>query len=160
MEVMYNRRQIVLTQANKKILLQIKLLLFDLGIQSKYIEKRFGSDKLIISLLENLEKYYNLIGFSIRYKQEKLKEAVDYLKRCKSHEKEKYWEVLRHWVKSKKSLRSSAKEMGLNWETYRVWIYGRKMPCQIKKDIEYGLVPEDYEILREQYEFLPLVKSF
>lgn len=158
-DVIYNRRQIVLTQNNKEMLLQIKSLLFDISIQSKYVEKRVGSDKLIISLLENLEKYYDLIGFSIKYKQEKLEEAIDYLKKYKTHEKEKYWEILRHWINSKKSLRGSAKEMGLNWETYRVWIYGMKMPRQIKKDIEYGLVPEDYEKLREQYEFLPLVKS-
>lgn len=156
-DVIYNRRQIVLTQDNKKMLLQIKSLLFDLGIQSKYFKKNFGSDKVIISLLENLEKYYNLIGFSIKYKQEKLKQAVYYLKKCKAHEKEKYWEVLRHWLASQRSLRSSAKEMNMHWETYRSWIYGMKMPCQIKMDIGYGLVPEDYEKLREQYEFLPLV---
>ncbi len=158
-DVIYNRRQIVLTQSNKKMLLQIKSLLYDLEIQSKYLKKNFGSNKLIISLLENLEKYYNLIGFSIKYKQEKLKKAIDYLKKCKAHEKEKYWEVLRHWLDSKNSLRNSAKEMNMSWETYRTWIYGRKMPCQIKKDVEYGLVPEDYDKLREQYEFLPLVKT-
>ena len=159
MDVIYNRRQIVLTQNNEKMLLQIKSLLLDIGIQSKFVKKKFDSDKLIISLLENLEKYYNLIGFSIRYKQEKLKEAIIYLKKCKAHEKEKYWEVLRHWLKSKKSIRSSAKEVNIHWETYRCWIYGRKMPCQIKKDVEYRIVPEDYETLRQQYDFLPLVRS-
>ena len=32
-----------------------------------------------------------------------------------------------------------------------------KMPCQIKKDIEFGMVPEDYTELRDQYEFLPII---
>ena len=79
--------------------------------------------------------------------------------KCKAHEKEKYWEVLRHWVQSKRSLRSSAKEININWETYRTWIYGTKVPCQIKKDLEVGWVPEDYEELKEQYSFLPSIKS-
>ena len=159
MDVIYNRRQIVLTQNNKKMLLQIKSLLWNIRIQSKYIKKNTGSDKIIISLLENLEKYYNLIGFSIKYKQEKLKEAVNYLKKCKAHEKEKYWEVLRHWLITKKSLRKSAKENFMNWETYRSWVYGMKMPCQIKKDIEFGLVPKDYEKLKERFTFLPTPNS-
>jgi hypothetical protein len=159
MDVIYNRRQIVLTQNGERILLQIKSMLLDLGIQSKYVKKRFGSDKLMISLLENLEKYFNFIGFSIKYKQEKLKQAIAYLKKCRAYEKEKYWEVLRHWSISKKSLRGSAKEMDVTLETYRTWIYGMKMPCQIKADIKYGLVPVDYENLREQYDFLPLVSS-
>ena len=159
MDVIYNRRQVVLTQNNEKMLLQIKSLLLDLGIQNKYVKKNFGSDKLIISLLENLEKYCNLIGFSIKYKQEKLEEAINYLRKCKTHEKEKYWEILRHWLSSKKSLRGSAKEMNMSWETYRTWVYGMKMPCQIKYDIEYGIVPEDYDKLMEQYEFLPIISS-
>lgn len=154
-DLIENRRQIVLTQNNEKMLLQIKSLLGDLEIQSKYVKKRIGSDKLIISLLENLEKYYNLIGFSIGYKQQKLKEAIDYLNFYKPHDKEKYWQVLRHWSNSQKSLRGSAKEMGMNWETYRTWIYGIKMPCQIKMDLEYGLTPKDYEILIKEYSFLP-----
>lgn len=102
-DLIENRRQIVLTQNNEKMLLQIKSLLWDLEIQSKYVKKRIGSDKLIISLLENLEKYRNLIGFSIGYKQQKLKKAIEYLKFCKAHDKEKYWEVLRHWSNSKKA---------------------------------------------------------
>jgi len=154
-DTIYNRRQIVLTQNNQKMLLQIKTLLFDVGIQSKYVKKRIGSDKLIISLLENLKKYYYLIGFSIKYKQDKLNEAISYLSKCKAHEKEKYWEVLRHWLNSKKSLRISAKEKSMCWETYRSWVYGMKMPCQIKKDIEWKLVPEDYELLKSKYSFLP-----
>ena len=113
-DIIEHRRQIVLTQNNKKMLLQIKSLLIDLGIQSKYYKKNFGSDKLIISLVDNLEKYYNLIGFSIRYKQDKLGKAIIYLKKCKKHGKEKYWQVLRHWSKSKKSLRGSAKEIYIN----------------------------------------------
>lgn len=154
MDVIYNRRQIVLTQKNKEILLQIKSLLHNLGIQSKYFEKRTGGDKLVISLLENLEKYYKLIGFSIKYKQEKLKEAIEYLRKCKAHDKEKYWEALRQWLVSKKSLRSSAKEVNMHWETYRSWVYGMKMPCQIKKDIGVGWIPNDYKDLRKKYKFL------
>lgn len=154
-DVIYNRRQIVLTQNNKKMLLQIKSLLSDIRIQSTFVEKNSGSDKLIISLLENLEKFCNLVGFSIRYKQEKLKIAIEYLRKYKAYGKEKYWDVLRHWFASKKSLRGSAKEMCMNWETYRSWIYGMKMPCQIKKDIEYNIVPKDYGKLRQRYTFLP-----
>lgn len=157
-DTLYNRRQIVLTQNNEKMLLQIRSLLFDIGIQSKYFKKRVGSDKLIISLLENLKKYNALVGFSIEYKREKLKEAIVYLEGCNHHEKEKYWEVLRHWRDSKKSLRSSAKEDNMNWETYRSWVYGMKMPCQIKKDIEWGLVPEDYCTLATHYRFLPKIQ--
>lgn len=157
MDVIYNRRQIVLTQNNKEMLLQIKSLLFDLGIQSKYVQKRVGSDKLIISLLENLKKYYQLIGFSIGYKQENLKQAIKYLEKCKAHDKEKYWEVLRHWQNENKSLRSSAKEKAMHWETYRSWVYGMKMPCQIKKDIEFSIIPSDYSELRKHYLFLPQV---
>ncbi len=148
-DVIWNRRQIVLTQNNPKMLLQIKSLLQDLNIQSKYVKKNFGSDKVIISLLENLDKYYSLIGFSIEYKQEKLKKAIKYLKNCKAYEKEKYWQVLRHWLKNKKSIRASAKNLQMHWETYRTWIYGMKAPCQIKKDIEYGVVPKDYNKLRK-----------
>lgn len=158
-DTIYNRRQIVLTQNNKKMLLQIKSLLFDMGIQSKYVLKRIGSDKLIISLLENLKKYNELIDFSIAYKREKLKQAINYLEMCKAHDKEKYWEVLRHWLVSEKSLRSSAKEKMMNWETYRSWVYGMKMPCQIKKDIEWNLVPKDYNVLKEKYSFLPEIKT-
>jgi len=158
MDVIHNRRQIVLTQDNKKMLLQIKSLLYDLRIQSKYAKKKVGSDKLIISLLANLEKYSNLIGFSIKYKQDKLRKAIEYLKKCKAHDTEKYWEVLRHWNLTKNSLRGSAKEKGLNWETYRSWVYGMKMPCQIKKDIEVGWVPNDYQKLRNKYRFLPAIK--
>lgn len=156
-DLIKNRRQIVLTQNNERLLLQIKSLLFDLEIQSKYVKKKIGSDKLIISLLENLEKYYNLIGFSIVYKQQKLKEAVNYLKFYKPHDKEKYWKVLRHWLNSKKSPRASAKEMNMNWETYRSWVYGMKIPCQIKMDIEYGLIPTDYGTLIKEYSFLSKV---
>jgi hypothetical protein len=141
------------------MLLQIQKLLFDIGIQSKYVTKRIGSDKLIISLLDNLKKYSDLVGFSIEYKREKLREAISYLEKCKAHDKEKYWEVLRHWLNTKKSLRSSAKEKIMNWETYRSWVYGMKIPCQIKKDIDWGLVPEDYDILREKYSFLPKIKT-
>jgi len=157
-DTLYNRRQIVLTQNNQKMLLQIRSLLFDIGIQSKYFKKRVGSDKLIISLLENLKKYDELVGFSIEYKREKLKEAIIYLERYKPHEKEKYWEILRHWQDSKKSLRSSAKKDNMNWETYRSWVYGMKMPCQIKKDIEWGMVPEDYCTLTTHYHFLPKIQ--
>lgn len=156
-DVIYNRRQIVLTQNNEKMLLQIKSLLFDLGIQSKYVQKNFGSDKLIISLLENLKKYHNLVGFSIKYKQENLKQAIEYLENYKAHDKEKYWEVLRHWQNRTKSLRGSAKEKAMPWETYRSWVYGIKIPCQIKKDIEFGIIPSDYNLLREYYSFLPQV---
>jgi intein/homing endonuclease len=158
-DTIYNRRQIVLTQNNQKMLLQIQKLLFDINIQSKYVTKRTGSDKLIISLLENLKKYGCLVGFAIEYKREKLREAISYLEKCKPHDKEKYWDVLRHWLNTKKSLRGSAKERLINWETYRSWVYGMKIPCQIKKDIEWGLVPEDYDILREKYSFLPKIKT-
>lgn len=158
-DVIYNRRQIVVTHSNIKFLNQIKDMLLDIGIQSKYVKKRFGSDKLIISLLENLEKYNKYIGFSIKEKEKKLVKALIYLRKYKPHDKEKYWEVLRHWVKSKKSLRASAKEMSINWETYRTWIYGMKMPCQIKKDIEFGWVPKDYNKLRDKYSFLPLTRT-
>jgi hypothetical protein len=156
-DVIEHRRQIVLTQNSAKILLQIKSLLKDMGIQSKYIKKRIGPDKLIISLLENLRKYCNLIGFSIDYKQEKLEMAVAYLENVKAHDTNKYWMVLRHWLNTDKSLRGSAKEANIAWETYRTWIYGMKIPCQIKKNIEYGSVPEDYSKLREYYSFLPEV---
>ena len=159
MDVTYNRRQIVLTQNNEKMLKQVRSLLWDINIQSKYVRKKFGSDKLIISLLSNLENYYNFVGFSIRYKQEKLRKAISYLKKCKAYEKEEYWEVLRHWIISKKSIRSSAKEKDMNWETYRSWIYGMKTPCQIKKDLEFGVIPEDYYELKEHYEFLPVVHT-
>lgn len=154
-DVIYNRRQIVLTQKSAKILLQIKSLLKEVGIQSKYVKKRIGSDKLIISLLRNLRKYRDLIGFAIGYKQKHLEKAVIYLESVKAHDTDKYWSVLRHWLYTKDSLRGSAKEMLINWETYRSWIHGMKMPCQIKKDIEYGIIPEDYSDLREKYPFLP-----
>lgn len=154
-DVIEHRRQIVLTQNNEKMLLQIMSLLFDLGIQSKYLKRKKGSDQILISLVENLEKYYKLIGFSIGYKGDKLRKAVEYLQGCKAHEKEKYWLVLRHWLSSKKSLRSSAKEMKMHWETYRSWIYGLKIPCQVKKDIEFGIIPKDYSELKQQYGFLP-----
>ncbi len=156
-DVIYNRRQIVLTQNNEKMLLQIKSLLFDIGIQSKYVKKRVGSNKLIISLLENLQKYYLLIGFFIKYKSEDLKRAIEYLENNKAHDKEKYWEVLRHWQNKTKSLRSSAKEKAMHWETYRSWVYGMKIPCQIKMDIEFGIIPSDYNSLRKYYPFLPPV---
>ncbi len=156
-DVIYNRRQIVITQNNVSLLKQIKQLLLDIGIQSKVVIKKFGSAKLIISLLRNLELYQEYIGFAISYKRKKLSEAIAYLRNCKAHDSEKYWDVLRHYLHSGKSLRGSAKELGMHWETYRSWIYGMKTPCQIKKNIEYGWVPEDYEDLREQYDFLPLI---
>ncbi|MEK6937269.1 MAG: LAGLIDADG family homing endonuclease [Nanoarchaeota archaeon] len=155
----YHRRQIVLTQKNIPWLKQIKTMLFDIGIQSKIYKKPKDSDKLVISLIENMEKYYNLVGFSIRYKQNKLKLAIDYLKNHKPHEKEKYWSVLRHWLKSKKSLRASAKEVKIHWETYRSWIYGTKVPCQIKKDLEFNILPSDHKDLIEQYSFLSNLRN-
>lgn len=155
MDIIYNRRQIVLTQNNLSLLNQIKKLLLDLKIQSRIYKKKRDSDKLIISLVENLIKYQKLIGFSIKYKEENLRNAINYLENCKIHNKEKYWQVLRHWLKSNKSMMASAKEMEMHWETYRTWIYGIRMPCQIKKDIEVGWIPKDYNDLKEQYEFLP-----
>lgn len=154
-DVIYNRRQIVLTQNNAKMLLQIKGLLRDMGIQSKYVFKKVGSDKLIISLLRNLERYQKLVGFAINYKQLKLSKAIDYLQKCKAHETDKYWTVLTHWIQNNKSLRSSAKEMSMHWETYRSWVYGMKMPCQIKQDIKFKMIPEDYQYLKSKYCFLP-----
>ena len=156
-DVIYNRRQIVITQADTALLEKIKRLLWDIGIQSKVLRKKFGSDKLIISLLENLEKYQELVGFSIGYKSKKLAEAVEYLKKCKSYDKQQYWGALRYNLNCRKSLRAAARDLNIVWETYRSWIYGRKMPMQIKRNIEFGLVPEDYEDLREQYSFLPIV---
>ena len=154
-DVIYNRRQIVITQLDVETLKISQKFLLDVGIQSTLIIKKVGCPQLIISLLENLQKYRDLIGFSIGYKQKKLEEAIDYLKKDKAHDKEKYWQVLRHWKLNDKSIRGSAKEFNMNWETYRSWIYGRKMPCQIKKDIEVGWVPDDYEKLRQNYNFLP-----
>ena len=58
-----------------------------------------------------------------------------------------------------KSIRSSAKEMQMHWETYRSWIYGVKTPCQIKKDIKFSIVPNDYKELRKKYDFLPEINS-
>lgn len=129
-------------------------MLLDIRIQSRLSIKKNNCPQLIISLLENLEKYHNLIGFSIGYKQKKLEEAIEYLKKAKAHDKEKYWQVLRHWKSNGKSLRGSVKEFNMHWETYRSWVYGMKMPCQIKKDIEVGWVPKDYEELRKSYTFL------
>ena len=62
-DVIYNRRQIVITQKNIPMLEQIKQLLLDLDIQSKVVIKKFGMGKLIISLLRNLELYQEYIGF-------------------------------------------------------------------------------------------------
>ena len=140
-----------------KILQILQKLLLDIGIQSRLLIKKVGCPHLIISLLENLQKYKDLIDFSIGYKHKKLEEAIEYLKKDKAHDKEKYWQVLRCWKLNAKSLRSSAKEFNMHWETYRSWVYGMKMPCQIKKDIEVGWVPNDYEKLRQNYSFLPKI---
>jgi len=149
------RRQIVITQLNLELLKTLKDMFLDIKIQGKLFLKKNNCAQLTISLLENLQKYHDLIGFSIGYKQKKLEGAIKYLKKYKSHDKEKYWQILRHWIASGKSLRSSAKEFNMHWETYRSWAYGMKIPCQIKKDIEVGWVPVDYEELRKSYCFLP-----
>lgn len=153
----HNRRQIVITQLNLEILKILQKMFLDLKIQSKLVIKKNNCPQLIISLLENLQKYHDLISFSIGYKQKKLEEAINYLKKDKAHDKEKYWQVLRHWKPNGKSLRSSAKKFDMHWETYRSWVYGMKMPCQIKKDIEVGWVPKDYDELRQNYSFLPKI---
>lgn len=154
-----NRRQIVITQLNLKFLKILQEMLLGVGIQSKLALKKNNCPQLIISLLENLQKYNNLIGFSIGYKQRKLEDAIDYLKKYKAHDKDKYWQILRHWLVSRKSLRGSAKELNISWETYRTWVYGMKMPCQIKKDIEVGWIPTNYEKLRKSYRFLPKIRN-
>jgi hypothetical protein len=150
----YNKHQIVIVQKNIKILKKIQKLLLDLKIQSKIYRKKDKNDHLVISLYENLKRFKELIGFSIDYKREKLKTAVNYLEKF-NIPVILYWNSLRVWISSNNSQNSSAKELGLNWGTFRSWVKGEKMPNKIKKDIELGWVPEDYDTLREHYQFLP-----
>jgi intein/homing endonuclease len=151
-----NRRQIVITQDNTRILEAIHKLLLDLGIQNTIYHKTNNPDQLVISLLRNLRKYKNLVGFTIDYKKQKLVNAIKYLQKC-TYDTDIYWNCLRKWKNKKTSFRGLAHILNINWGTIRVWIKGIKMPRQIRKDIAYGFVPKDYETLRRKFSFLPKI---
>jgi len=151
-----NRRQIVITQDNTKILERINKLLLELGIQSTIYHKTNNPDQLVISLLRNLKRYKNLVNFTISYKKKKLIEAIKYLQKC-TYDTSIYWNCLKKWVNKKTSFRSLARNLDINWGTIRTWIKGIKIPRQIRKDFTYGIVPNDYERLRKNFSFLPKI---
>jgi len=153
-----NKRQIVITQDNTKILEGIQELLLDLGIQSTIYHKTNNSDQLVISLLRNLKKYMHLINFTISYKKRKLANAIKYLKKC-TYDTNIYWSCLRRYIDKENSFRSLARDFDISWGIARAWIRGARIPRQIKKDFEYGIVPKDYEGLRKTLSFLPKIKD-
>jgi len=148
-----NRHQIVITQKGTERLESVRKLLSNLSIQSKIYKKKSDSNHLVISLFENLKKFENIIGFSINYKKQKLRTAVEFLGEINLSNL--YWEALRRRIKSDKSSERLAKELGLKFGTFKSWISSRRIPRQIKKDIEFGKVPKDYKILRDHFKFLP-----
>lgn len=151
-----NKRQIIITQKNTKILQQIQKLLLDIGIQSTIYHKTNNPDQLVVSLLRNLKRYKNLIGFNIGYKKKKLTNAIKYLKKC-TYSTDIYWSCLRRWTNKKTSFRGLARTLNIKWGTIRVWVKGIKMPHQIRRDITYGFIPNDYKKLRENFSFLPKI---
>jgi intein/homing endonuclease len=150
-----NRRQIVITQKDTKQLEAFKNLFLSLFIQSEIYEKTNNSSHLVISLLRNLKRFNEIVGFSIAYKKEKLEKGIDYLE--KTNKSNFYWESLQKRINSIESSEKIATEMCLKPGTFRSWISGRRLPRQIKKDIAYGWVPENYENLRKRFKFLPKV---
>lgn len=155
---LYNRRQIVITQKNLEVLEGLQKLLLDLGITSTIYIKKYDSNKLIISLLDNLKTYSQKVGFSISYKKDALEKIIKYLEeRGISSNEELYWKVLMYELTRKESLRKAAKNFNISVETYRSWIQGKKIPNKIKQNLALSFVPENYETIQEQYLFLPVI---
>lgn len=156
-DVTNNRHQIVITQKGTKRLESLQNLLLSLSIQSKIYKKSSNANHLVVSLLRNLKKFKEIVGFSIAYKNQKLKEAIDYLE--KINVSDLYWKVLRSRINADKSSQKLANKLGLKPATFRSWVTNRRVPRQIKKDLEYNLVPKDYESLRRRFRVLPKVKQ-
>lgn len=152
-----HRHQIVITQNDEIILKKIQKLLLELGIQSKTYHKKNNPDQLVVSLYRNLKKYRELINFSIAYKRNKLTEMVRCLRKY-TYDTNLYWDCLRVFGKKQMSFRALSRHQKVNWATIRTWVRGIEAPQQIKKDIEYGIIPDDYENLRDNFYFLPKVK--
>lgn len=90
-------RWIHFSNSNKETILIVSKLLKDFGINHKIksrIHSGFGSKKLQYEIqifgLENFKKFYKNIGFSIKYKEDKLLEVVNSYD--KSRKREKYRE--------------------------------------------------------------------
>lgn len=154
----HNKRQIVITQKDTKILERIQKLLLDLKIQSIIYRKTKNPDQLVISLLRNLRRYKDMISFDIGYKEKKLRKAIEYLDNY-AYDTNAYWNCLRKWEEYETSFRNLARILNIKWGTIRSWIRGVRMPRQIKKDIQYKDVPKDYGKLQREFSFLPKISK-
>lgn len=151
-----NRHQIVISQKNIKLMRDVKSLLWSLLIQSKIYKKENDQEHLVISLLRNVRLFNKFVGFSIPYKIRKLRDTVNYLE--KIDVSGFYWDSLRKNIDGK-STREIALDKGIKYRTVLSWLNNRRIPRQIKKDIEYCYIPNDYEILRKHFKFLPKISS-
>lgn len=93
----YASRWIHFSNSNKEMILIVSKLLKDFKINHKIrtrIHSGFGSKKkqyeILIFSLENFKKFYKNIGFSIKYKKDKLLEVINSYE--KSRKREKYCE--------------------------------------------------------------------
>jgi len=87
-------RWIHFSNSNKETILTVSKLLKDFGINHKIksrIHSGFGSKKLQYEILtfglENFEKFYKNIGFSIQYKKDKLLEVINSYEKSRGREK-------------------------------------------------------------------------
>jgi len=151
-----HKHQIVITQKNRELLEKIQELLLSLRIQSKIYKKTNNPDQLVISIIRNLKKFNKLIGFSINYKKKKLQSIINYLEKLNTHP-EIYWGVLHEWKNKTTTQTKLAKKFGLKEGTLKSWLKGRRIPNQIKKDLNYGWVPKNYSEFRRYFKFLPKV---